>query len=66
MGEGFWTLHLDTFIVSGLLGLLAFGLMMLVARRATSGVPAGAQNFIEMVVSMVDAQVDRLAAEDRA
>ena len=57
VGEGFWTFHLDTFIVSGLIGLVAFGLMMLVARRATSGVPAGAQNFIEIVVSMVDAQV---------
>lgn len=57
VGEGFWTLHLDTFIVSGLLGFVAFFLMMRVARRATAGVPTGAQNFIEMVVSMVDAQV---------
>lgn len=57
LGHGFWALHLDTLIVSGLLGLLVFGLMWLVARRATSGVPGGLQNFFEMVVSMVDAQV---------
>jgi len=57
VGKGFWTLHLDTVIVSGMLGLIVFGLMWLVARRATSGVPGGLQNFFEMVVSMVDAQV---------
>ncbi|HEX5126565.1 MAG TPA: F0F1 ATP synthase subunit A, partial [Rhodocyclaceae bacterium] len=34
-----------------------FGGMALVARRATSGVPGNGQNFIEMAVSMVDAQV---------
>ena len=58
VGEGFWTLHLDTLIVSGVLGLVVFGSMMLLARNATSGVPTGWQNFIEMVVSMVDEQVN--------
>jgi len=57
VGHGFWTFHLDTLIVSGLLGFGVFGLMWAVARRATSGVPGGLQNFFEMVVSMVDAQV---------
>jgi F-type H+-transporting ATPase subunit a len=57
VGHGFWTLHLDTLIVSGVLGSLIFGLMWLVARRASSGVPGGLQNFFEMVVSMLDAQV---------
>ena len=56
-GEGFWTFHLDTLIVSGLLGLVVFGFMLLLARKASSGVPSGWQNFVEMVVSMVDAQV---------
>ena len=37
VGHGFWTFHLDTLIVSGLLGLLVFGLMWLIARRASSG-----------------------------
>ncbi len=57
VGEGFWTLHLDTLIVSGLLGMVVFGFMMMLARKASSGVPSGWQNFIEMVVSMVDTQV---------
>ena len=56
-GEGFWTFHLDTLIVSGALGLVVFGFMMMLARKASSGVPSGWQNFVEMVVSMVDAQV---------
>ncbi len=57
VGEGFWALHLDTFLVSGFLGLLAFGLMLRVAQKATSGVPSGMQNFVEMVVSLVNDQV---------
>lgn len=57
VGEGFWTFHLDTLIVSGLLGLVVFGFMLMLARKASSGVPSGWQNFVEMVVSMVDAQV---------
>jgi len=57
VGHGFWSVHLDTLIVSGVLGLLAFGLMMIVARKAQSGVPSGVQNFVEMVVSIVDEQV---------
>jgi len=56
-GEGFWTFHLDTLIVSGLLGLIVFGTMWLATRKATAGVPGGMQNFVEMVVTMVDAQV---------
>ncbi len=57
VGEGFWTLHLDTFFVSGFLGLVAFGLMLRVAQKASNGVPTGMQNFVEMVVSLVNDQV---------
>ncbi|PKO35373.1 MAG: F0F1 ATP synthase subunit A [Betaproteobacteria bacterium HGW-Betaproteobacteria-7] len=55
--HGFWTFHLDTLLVSGILGLLVFGLMAKVASKATSGVPGNLQSFIEMVVGMVDQQV---------
>ncbi|MFA7293318.1 MAG: F0F1 ATP synthase subunit A [Rhodocyclaceae bacterium] len=55
--HGFWTFHADTLIISGLLGLLVFGLMAKVASKASSGVPGGLQNFIEMVVGLVDQQV---------
>jgi len=57
VGEGFWSLHLDTLLVSIVLGLLVFGTMWLATRKATAGVPGGLQNFVEMVVSMVDTQV---------
>lgn len=55
--HGFWTFHLDTLLVSGILGLIVFGLMAKVASKATSGVPGNLQSFIEMVVGMVDQQV---------
>tara|TARA_B100000575_G_C23090420_1_gene628637 strand:- start:650 stop:1423 length:774 start_codon:yes stop_codon:yes gene_type:complete len=57
VGDGFWALHLDTFFVSGFLGIVAFGIMYVVAQRATRGVPSGLQNFVEMVVKLVDDQV---------
>lgn len=56
-GEGFWSLHLDTLFVSLAIGLIVFGTMWLATRKATAGVPGRLQNFIEMVVGMVDAQV---------
>jgi F-type H+-transporting ATPase subunit a len=55
--HGFWTFHLDTLVVSGILGLLVFGLMAKVAGKASAGVPGGLQNFVEMVVGLVDQQV---------
>ena len=55
--QGFWTFHLDTLLVSGILGLIVFGLMAKVASKASAGVPGSLQNFIEMVVGMVDQQV---------
>src|SRR4051794_23472225 len=56
-GEGFWTWHWDTLIMSGLTGIIVFGLMAWVAHRATPGVPGKLQAFIELVVGMVDQQV---------
>ena len=54
---GFWTLHMDTLVVSGLLGMLVFGLLWLVVRGATSGVPNKRQAFVELLVVFVDDQV---------
>jgi F-type H+-transporting ATPase subunit a len=54
---GFWTFHVDTLLVSILLGAVVFGLLYLVARNATAGVPSGFQNFVEWVVETVDSQV---------
>jgi F-type H+-transporting ATPase subunit a len=57
VGSGFWTFNVDTLLVSGVLGLIVFCGMAMVAGRATSGVPSGLQNFVEMAVSIVDQQV---------
>ncbi len=49
-----WVWHVDTMIVSWVLGLFFVGALFLVARKATSGVPGGLQNFIELLVDFVD------------
>jgi F-type H+-transporting ATPase subunit a len=57
VGHGFWTLHLDTIIVSWLVGILALGAFYLAARKVTAGAPGRFQSFVEMIVDFVDAQV---------
>jgi F-type H+-transporting ATPase subunit a len=57
LGEGgFWTLHLDTLIVSSLLGLVGIGFFWWIARDATSGVPGKKQAFIELVFDFITGQ----------
>ena len=65
VGDGFWTLHVDTVFMSVLTGLLALGLFWLAARRATAGVPGKGQAFVEMVVEFVDTQVKEVFHLDR-
>jgi F-type H+-transporting ATPase subunit a len=51
---GFWAIHVDTMGWSlglGLAFLLFFGS---IARKATTGVPGGVQNFIEMIFEFID------------
>ncbi len=57
VGEGFWSLHLDTLFFSVVLGGLFIWVFHRAASRATSGVPSGLQNFVEILVSFVDTQV---------
>ena len=54
---GFWSIHVDTLFFSLLLGLIFINVFHRVADKATSGVPSGMQNFIEMVVEFVDHNV---------
>jgi F-type H+-transporting ATPase subunit a len=56
-GEGFGALNVDTLFFSVLLGVVFVTLFGLAARRATSGVPGGLQNFVEILVEFVDKQV---------
>ena len=57
---GFWTLHVDTFVMSVALGLIVMGLIWLVARKATSGVPSRGQAFVELIFGFIDDQVKNI------
>jgi len=54
---GFWTLHLDTLLISFLLGGLVLLVMAICAKRVQVGLPGKIQNLIEIVVEFVDNQV---------
>lgn len=53
---GFWTLHVDSMLVSVLLGFVGIGLIWWVVRGATSGVPTKRQAFVELLFGFVDDQ----------
>ena len=53
---GFWTLNLDTLIVSIFIGFLVFGCLGFVAARLTE-IPGKLQNMIELIVGFVDGAV---------
>jgi F-type H+-transporting ATPase subunit a len=63
-GGGFWTVHYDTVITSLILGVVAFGFLRLVTRKATSGVPSKTQAFVELSVQFVNDQVKSLFHQD--
>lgn len=54
IGEGFFSVHLDTLIISILLGSLVLGLFALTARKATAGVPGKVQLLLEILVGFVN------------
>lgn len=56
-GEGFWSIHLDTLIVSWILGLAFLLSFRVAAKRATAGVPGAWQNFVEVLADFVNQQV---------
>lgn len=53
----FWVLHVDTIVTSVILGIISFGFIWLVVRKATSGVPSKWQAFVELAVEFVDNEV---------
>lgn len=53
-GEGLWSFHADTLVMSWLLGLFFLFFFVMAARTATAGVPGKLQNFVEMLVDFVD------------
>jgi len=54
---GFWAIHVDTLFFSLATGLLFLWFFARVAKRATAGVPGGAQNFAEWIVEFIDQNV---------
>jgi F-type H+-transporting ATPase subunit a len=60
VGEGFWTFHIDTLLMSA---LLAFGVAFILwraASKATAGVPNGFVGFVEMILEFVDTEVAQI------
>jgi F-type H+-transporting ATPase subunit a len=53
----FWSVNVDTVVVSLILGILGLGSMWLVTRKATAGVPSKTQAFVELCVNFVNDQV---------
>ncbi|MBP9743350.1 MAG: F0F1 ATP synthase subunit A [Burkholderiales bacterium] len=54
---GFWSLHIDTFSVSLVIGFIFLGFFSLAARNAKVENPGKFQLFVELIVDMVSAQV---------
>src|SRR5512132_2252175 len=62
--RGFWTVHWDTIVTTGIIGVLVFGFLWLVTRKATAGVPSKTQAFVELTVDFVNDQVRSLFHHD--
>jgi len=58
-GGGFWTLNLDTMIISVLIGIIVFGGLAIVAARAKE-MPGKLQSFIEIIVEFVNTSVHEI------
>ena len=54
---GFWSINLDTMIISVALGCLFLFFFRKAAKTASAGVPSGLQNFVEWVMEFVDNSV---------
>jgi F-type H+-transporting ATPase subunit a len=54
---GFWKVNVDTVVTSLVLGVVAFGFMWSVTRKASSGVPTKTQAFVELLIDFVNEQV---------
>ncbi len=67
LGDGpFWTLHLDTWLTSVMLGVVGFGFLWWIVKGATAGVPNKRQAFVEMLFDFVDDQVKGIFHGNRA
>ncbi len=66
LGEGsFWTIHVDTMIMSLICGIVGFGFLYMIARKAHAGVPSKLQAFAELTFDFIDEQVRGVFHGDR-
>jgi F-type H+-transporting ATPase subunit a len=56
VGEGFWSVNVDSIFYSTVLGIVGCLVLWLVAKSVTSGVPGRLQAAVELLVEMVDTQ----------
>jgi F-type H+-transporting ATPase subunit a len=54
---GFWTINADTMITTIFVGVLAFGFLWWITRKAVSGVPSRTQAFAELAIDFINDQV---------
>jgi F-type H+-transporting ATPase subunit a len=54
---GFWTLNIDSLVISFTLGLSFIFIFSLAAKYATSGVPSFFQNLVEIIIEFINEQV---------
>jgi F-type H+-transporting ATPase subunit a len=57
VGDGFWAIHLDTVIISWMVGVFFLVLLRTASKSATSDVPNKLQNFVELLYEFADSQV---------
>ena len=66
MGQGFWTWHIDTLVMSAVTAAFVAFLLWLGARRATTGVPTGLLGFVEFIYEFVDGKVGEIYHGNRS
>lgn len=57
VGDGFWAVHIDTVIISWMVGVFFLLLLRTASKQATSDVPNKLQNFVEFLYDFADGQV---------
>ena len=66
VGEGFWTIHVDTLLISASLAALIAFFLVRAARTPSPGAPTGLRAFVELVYEFVDSNVADIYHGNRA
>ena len=54
---GFWAINVDSMLISVVLGAVFLYFFQHAARRATTGIPGGLQNFVEWIIEFIDTKL---------